>query len=71
VRTPTGTQLMRPDQTTYVDVFGREQVSRRKEMMEKYQNKSVTSFKDESEMLSSTTVVSTFLCPPSSSTVQH
>jgi rhomboid-like protein len=71
VRTPTGTQLMRPDQTTYVDVFGREQVSRRKEMMEKYQNKSVTSFKDESEMLSSTTVVSTLLCPSSSPTVHH
>jgi rhomboid-like protein len=57
VRTPSGTQLMKPGQTTYVDVFGREQVSRRKEMMEKYQQKAQTEFKDEAEMLSKTTVV--------------
>lgn len=36
VRTPSGTQLMKPGQTAYVDIFGREQVSRRKENMEQY-----------------------------------
>jgi rhomboid-like protein len=71
VRTPTGTQLMRPDQTTYVDVFGREQVSRRKEMMEAYQSKAVTSFKDESEMLASTTLVSAFRFPLANLTVHR
>ena len=58
VRTPRGTQLMKPGQDTYLDVFGREQVSRRKEMMEKYQKQAQTSFKDEEEMLSQTTLVS-------------
>lgn len=58
VRTPGGTQLMKPGQDTYVDVFGREQVSRRKEMMEKYQKKAETSFRDVDEMLSQTTPVS-------------
>lgn len=57
VRTPTGTQLMKPGQTTYVDVFGREQVSRRKEEAEKYQKQSQTEFKDVDEMLAKTTVV--------------
>ncbi|KAF1833574.1 hypothetical protein BDW02DRAFT_569889 [Decorospora gaudefroyi] len=36
VRTPTGTQLMKPGETTYIDIFGREQVSRFKEEMAKY-----------------------------------
>lgn len=58
VKTPTGTQLMKPGQTTYVDVFGREQISRRKEEMEKYQQASQTSFSSEEEMLSKTTLVS-------------
>jgi len=57
VRTPSGTQLMKPGQTTYVDLFGREQVSRRKQELEKYQHQAQTEFKDEVEMLSKTTVV--------------
>lgn len=61
VRTPTGTQLMKPGQTTYVDIFGREQVSRRKEEMQKYMQKSESGFKDEKEMLSKTTLVSSSL----------
>lgn len=58
VRTPAGTQLMKPGQTTYLDVFGREQISRRKEEAERYQAKSVTDFNSEEEMLSKTTLVS-------------
>ena len=58
VRTPTGTQLMKPGQTTYVDAFGREQVSRRKEEAEKYQKQSQTEFTSLEEMLSKTTLVS-------------
>jgi rhomboid-like protein len=61
VKTPTGTQLMKPGQTTYVDVFGREQISRRKEMAEKYQKESQTEFESEEEMLSKTTLVSSLL----------
>jgi len=61
VRTPSGTQLMKPGQDTYVDVFGREQVSRRKEEMEKAQKLSQTQFKDEADMLASTTLVRSFL----------
>jgi rhomboid-like protein len=57
VRTPTGTQLMKPGQTTYVDVFGREQVSRRKEEAERYQKQSQTDFTSPEEMLSKTTLV--------------
>jgi rhomboid-like protein len=57
VKTPTGTQLMKPGQTTYVDVFGREQVSRRKEEAEKYQKQSETEFSSVEEMLSKTTLV--------------
>jgi rhomboid-like protein len=57
VKTPTGTQLMKPGQTTYVDVFGREQVSRRKEEAEKYQKQSETEFSSVEEMLSETTLV--------------
>lgn len=56
VRTPRGTQLMKPGQEAYVDVFGREQISRRKEELEKYQQKSYTPFKNVDEMLSSTTL---------------
>ncbi|KAF2131645.1 hypothetical protein P153DRAFT_365220 [Dothidotthia symphoricarpi CBS 119687] len=56
VRTPTGTQLMKPGQTAYVDVFGREQVSRRKEELVAYQKKSETTFEDEQDMLSKTTL---------------
>jgi len=58
VRTPRGTQLMKPGQTTYVDVFGREQVSRRKEVAEKYQKQSQTEFGSVEEMLAKTTLVS-------------
>jgi rhomboid-like protein len=57
VKTPTGTQLMKPGQTTYVDVFGREQVSRRKEEAEKYQKRAETEFDSVEEMLSKTTLV--------------
>jgi rhomboid-like protein len=60
VRTPSGKQLMKPGQETYVDVFGREQVSRNKEVLEQYQQKSQTQFKDEKEMLAATTLVSHF-----------
>ncbi|KAF2856381.1 hypothetical protein T440DRAFT_495138 [Plenodomus tracheiphilus IPT5] len=57
VRTPTGTQLMKPGQDTYVDVFGREQVSRRKEEMEKYAKLSdATGAKSEAELLAKTTL---------------
>ncbi|KAK7193908.1 hypothetical protein DPSP01_010132 [Paraphaeosphaeria sporulosa] len=56
VRTPGGTQLMKPGQDTYVDVFGREQVSRRKEEMEKAQKAAETPFKDPEEMLAQTTL---------------
>jgi rhomboid-like protein len=59
VRTPTGTQLMKPGQTTYVDAFGREQISRRKEEAEKYQKESETEFTSTEEMLSKTTLVNT------------
>lgn len=58
VRTPSGTQLMKPGQDTYVDIFGREQVSRVKEQMEEYRKKATTDFKDEAEMLARTTLVS-------------
>ncbi|KAL6704019.1 hypothetical protein ACN47E_008870 [Coniothyrium glycines] len=58
VRTPTGTQLMKPGQTTYVDVFGREQVSRRKEEMEKYSKASeATPARTPEELLDQTTLV--------------
>lgn len=63
VKTPTGTQLMKPYQTTYVDIFGREQVSRRKEYQELYQKKSETKFKSEEEMLKATTLVRTITLP--------
>jgi rhomboid-like protein len=56
VKTPSGTQLMKPHQTTYVDVFGREQISRRNEERAKYERQAVTGFKDETEMLSQTTL---------------
>lgn len=57
VRTPTGTQLMKPGQTTYVDVFGREQISRRKEEMEKYNKASqVTTAQTAEELLAQTTL---------------
>ena len=58
VKTPSGKQLMKPHQTTYIDVFGNEQVSRRNEERAKYEQKAVTGFKDETEMLSKTTLVS-------------
>ncbi|KAL1792151.1 hypothetical protein ACET3X_009902 [Alternaria dauci] len=57
VRTPTGTQLMKPGQTAYVDIFGREQVSRRKEEMEKYNKAAqVTDAKTAEELLAQTTL---------------
>ena len=64
VRTPRGTALMKPGQTAYLDVFGREQISRRKEVMEQYQQKAQTSFKSEEEMLRATTLVCPQLKPP-------
>ncbi|KAF1840925.1 uncharacterized protein K460DRAFT_410318 [Cucurbitaria berberidis CBS 394.84] len=58
VRTPTGTQLMKPGQSTYVDVFGREQVSRRKEEQEKYSKASAaTDAKTPEELLAQTTLI--------------
>ncbi|KAF1930670.1 uncharacterized protein M421DRAFT_57714 [Didymella exigua CBS 183.55] len=56
VKTPSGTQLMKPYQTTYIDVFGNEQVSRRSEERAKYEQQAVTDFKDETEMLAKTTL---------------
>ncbi|KAI8936361.1 hypothetical protein NX059_006773 [Plenodomus lindquistii] len=47
VKTPSGTQLMKPGQTTYIDVFGREQVSRRKEELEKYAKMSLVTTSEE------------------------
>ena len=57
VKTPSGKQLMKPHQTTYIDVFGNEQISRRSEERARYEQQAVTGFKDETEMLSKTTVV--------------
>ncbi|CBX92722.1 hypothetical protein IAQ61_005906 [Plenodomus lingam] len=57
VKTPTGTQLMKPGQTTYVDIFGKEQISRRKEEMEKYAKLSdATGATSEEELLAKTTL---------------
>jgi rhomboid-like protein len=64
VRTPGGTALMKPGQEAYVDIFGREQVSRRKEVLAEYQKKSETPFSSEEDMLKHTTLVSMTL-PPS------
>jgi rhomboid-like protein len=58
VRTPGGTALMKPGQQTYVDVFGREMISRAKEEVEYYQKKSELPFKTVDELMSKTTVVS-------------
>jgi rhomboid-like protein len=58
VRTPTGTQLMKPGQETYVDVFGREQISRQKEIAEENRLKSHSGFSTVEEMLAATTLVS-------------
>lgn len=55
VRTPGGTALMKPGQTAYVDLFGREQVSRREEVQKEYREKSQSPFNSEAEMLSSST----------------
>ncbi|KAJ4296830.1 hypothetical protein N0V90_006878 [Kalmusia sp. IMI 367209] len=56
VRTPGGTQLMKPGQDTYVDVFGREQISRRKEEMERAQKAAQTDFTSVDDMLTKTTL---------------
>ncbi|CAI6250531.1 unnamed protein product [Periconia digitata] len=56
VRTPSGTQLMKPGQEAYIDIFGREQISRRKEELERAQKKSQTDFKSPEEMLAATTL---------------
>ncbi|KAF2002794.1 hypothetical protein P154DRAFT_520562 [Amniculicola lignicola CBS 123094] len=62
VRTPGGTQVMKRDtETAYVDIFGREQISRRKETHEKYQNLSHTPFKTGEEMLAATTLTQRFV----------
>ncbi|KAF1941852.1 hypothetical protein EJ02DRAFT_377001 [Clathrospora elynae] len=65
VRTPTGTQLMKPGQTTYVDVFGREQVSRRKEEMEKYAKASAVTTAETPEQLLALTTLTQRLYPMS------
>lgn len=57
VKTPTGTQLMKPGQTTYIDIFGKEQVSRRKEEMERYAKESeATGALTAEELLAKTTL---------------
>ncbi|KAG9206063.1 hypothetical protein G6514_006342 [Epicoccum nigrum] len=56
VKTPSGKQLMKPHQTTYVDVFGNEQISRRAEERQKYEQAAVTGFQSEAEMLAQTTL---------------
>lgn len=56
--TPGGTQLMKPGQTAYIDLFGKEQVSRRKEEEAKYREKAVNQeYSTPEEMLSKMTVV--------------
>lgn len=57
VRTPKGTGLMKPGQTAYVDVFGREQISQRKEIQAAYRKAAELPFKTPEELLSQTTVV--------------
>ncbi|KAH8731135.1 hypothetical protein GQ44DRAFT_822707 [Phaeosphaeriaceae sp. PMI808] len=57
VKTPTGKQLMKPGQSTYIDIFGREQISRQKEEAEKYRKASTTGFESVEDMLSKTTLV--------------
>jgi rhomboid-like protein len=66
VKTPRGTGLMKPGQTAYVDVFGREQISQRKELQEAYRKKAELQFKTPEEMLAATTIVSLWssLPPP-------
>ncbi|KAF2200047.1 hypothetical protein GQ43DRAFT_441937 [Delitschia confertaspora ATCC 74209] len=56
VRSPGGTALVKPGQTTYVDVFGREQVDERKKWTEHFAKMSETPFKSEEEMLKSKTI---------------
>lgn len=56
VRTPRGTGLMKPGQTAYVDVFGREQISQRKEIQEAYRKKAELPFKTKEELLAQTTI---------------
>ena len=68
VKTPSGTQLMKPHQTTYIDIFGNEQISRRSEERAKWEQRAVTGFKDEKEMLAQTTLVSS---PPSLVIPEH
>jgi rhomboid-like protein len=61
--TPGGTQLMKPGQTAYVDIFGREQVSRRNEEMAKWKERSVNKeYSTPEEMLAKTTLVC-ICCP--------
>jgi rhomboid-like protein len=62
VRTPTGTQLMKPGQETYVDIFGREQISRQKEIAEENRRKSYSGFSSVEEMLAQTTLVNPLSC---------
>ncbi|ORY09087.1 hypothetical protein BCR34DRAFT_603108 [Clohesyomyces aquaticus] len=56
VRTPAGTGLMKPGQTTYVDIFGREMIDGSKEYREKMQQKAQLPFKSEEELLAATTL---------------
>ncbi|KAF2706526.1 hypothetical protein K504DRAFT_385383 [Pleomassaria siparia CBS 279.74] len=56
VKTPRGTGLMKPGQTAYVDIFGREQISHRKEIQAEYRKKAELPFKTAEELLAQTTV---------------
>lgn len=58
VRSPGGTALIKPGQTTYVDIFGREQLDDRKQWADYYNKKAATPFKSEEEMRNSKTTVS-------------
>ncbi|KAH7130709.1 hypothetical protein B0J11DRAFT_483531 [Dendryphion nanum] len=56
VRTPGGTALMKPGQTAYVDVFGREQVSHYEAIQQRYREQAESPFKSEEEMRAASTV---------------
>ncbi|KAF2471921.1 uncharacterized protein BDR25DRAFT_284229 [Lindgomyces ingoldianus] len=56
VRTPGGTGLMKPGQTTYVDLFGKEMVDTGREYRERQEKKSQSGFASEEEMRNATTL---------------
>ena len=63
IRSPGGTALIKPGQTTYVDIFGKEVVDRRKEWSDYYNKKAATPFKSEEEMRNAQTPVRYLISP--------